>query len=139
MPWIPKDAKWYLAELVVVYRTEGEFEAPAHISFILVAANTPDEAYERAHLHGAAENNESRDSGGRATSVCFAGLRNLHVIYDELECFEEVIYEELDGLSEEAVQRLVRPKASLNVFLVSEVDGCGSSKAEGVTWRLRRE
>lgn len=44
----PKDAKWYLADLVVVIRVGQRKRVTVHVNTVLVRANTPGEAFKKA-------------------------------------------------------------------------------------------
>jgi hypothetical protein len=50
MAYIPEDAEWFLADLVVefIIGDEDEEDRVVHINIVLVAANSAEEAYEKA-------------------------------------------------------------------------------------------
>lgn len=117
MAWIPKDAKWYLADIVKEFRVEGEDHSLVHINLLLIRANSPEEAYERALEVGKQGENVYQNVDGKNVVVTFRGLRGLYVVHDELEHGSELIYEEIEDIDEEQIQKLVRPKAELGVFI----------------------
>ncbi|GLI35942.1 hypothetical protein [Desulforhabdus amnigena] len=45
MTYIPKDAKWRIAEIVVEHRIEAEPRNVVHIDFIPVRADSPEDAF----------------------------------------------------------------------------------------------
>jgi hypothetical protein len=44
MGYIPADAKWYIAEIVQELRIDSEPRSLTHINWVLVGADSPDEA-----------------------------------------------------------------------------------------------
>ena len=48
MAFIPRDAIWYIAEVVLEITVEGATENVVHIDYLLVRADSPDDAYEKA-------------------------------------------------------------------------------------------
>jgi hypothetical protein len=117
MAYIPKDAKWYLADIIEEFRVAGERDNLIHKNTVLVRADSPEEAYDRAIKLGKAGEISYENSDGKLVTCTFRGLQNLQVIYEELEHGAELMYEQWVGLSEEEVARLVRTKQRLNVFL----------------------
>jgi hypothetical protein len=120
--FIPEDAKWYLAEIVQEFQVEDEDTSLVFINFILIRADSPEEAYERSLEEGRHHEYTDLNTDGKRVKSIFRGLHNLHVIHDELEHGSEIIYERREDLSEEQVQKLVRSKADLNVFRPREYD-----------------
>lgn len=123
MAFIPEDAKWYLAEIVQEFRVEDEDSSLVFINFILIRADSPEEAYERSLIEGKAHEYADFNTDGKRVTSIFRGLANLHVIYDELEHGSEILYESKEDVSEAQIQAMVRPKSELNVFRPSEHDG----------------
>jgi hypothetical protein len=117
MAYIPKDAKWYLADLIEEFRVAGERDNLIHKNTVLVRADSPEEAYDRAIELGKAGEISYENSDGKLVTCTFRGLQNLQVVYEELEHGAELMYEQWVGLSEEEVAGLIRPKQRLNVFL----------------------
>lgn len=116
MAYIPPHAKWYLADLVVEFRIEGESDSLVHYNLTLVRADSPEEAYSKALVFGGHHESSYTNPEGKQVHVVFRGLRDLLVIYDELEDGVEILYEERQGLSEEQVASTVAEKAALAVF-----------------------
>ena len=48
MGFIPEDARWYLADIVLEHIIEGDSRNVVHINTHLVEAESPVEAYEKA-------------------------------------------------------------------------------------------
>jgi len=60
MAYIPKDAEWYLATLVVEIVVEGDPRNVIQINQVLIHANNPEEAYEKALSRGKDEHRHTR-------------------------------------------------------------------------------
>jgi hypothetical protein len=60
MGFIPKDPKWYLADIVEEIRVAGDWRNVVHTNLILVRADSPDEAYEKAMALGNREIRSTR-------------------------------------------------------------------------------
>ena len=116
MGYIPPDAKWYLADLVVELRIEGEPDNLVHYNLTLVRADSPEEAYSKALVFGSHHESSYKNPEGKQVHAVFRGLRDLLVVYDELEDGAEILYDEQRGLSEEQVASTVAEKDALAVF-----------------------
>ena len=53
MGYIPKDAKWYLADIIQQITVEDDPRSVVHTNVVLVRADSPEEAYEKALALGA--------------------------------------------------------------------------------------
>ena len=122
MGYIPKGAKWYIADLIQEFKIEGEEENVVHIDTTLIRADSPEEAYDKALALG----REGQDDGSyknpynKLVTILFRGLRDLNVVDGELEDGTELLFERRDSLSEEEMKGLVRGKDQLNVFTPTE-------------------
>jgi|SRR5579862_2374913 len=116
MAYIPESAKWYLAEIVQQITVEGDPRNVVHTNLVLVRADSPEEAYEKAMELGTAGNQSYENPGGYRVTFRFRGLRDLNVIHDELEHGAELIYDEKTDMDEPAIQKWVSPKEELGVF-----------------------
>ena len=116
MGFIPKDARWYLADVVMEHRIDGEAQNVVHVNTHLVEAGSPEEAYEKALALGRSAAHEYENADGRQVRVVFRGLRELNVIHEELEDGAELMYTEDVGVSEEQLRVWNRPKERLAVF-----------------------
>ena len=116
MGFIPKDAKWYLADIVEEIRVEGDPRNVVHTNLILVRADSPDEAYEKAMALGKRGNTKYKNTEGRTVTIRFRGLRDLNVIHDELDHGAEIIFEEDVAVSEKKIKSWIQPKRRLGVF-----------------------
>ena len=120
-PWIPKDAKWYLADIVMEFKVGTDDGNTIHSNLRLVRADSPEEAYEKALLLGKEAELVYDNTDGEKVIVSFRGLRDLNVIYDEFEHGAEILYSEYEDLSEDALAKMITPKEQLSIFEPREV------------------
>jgi Domain of unknown function (DUF4288) len=116
MGFIPKDAKWYLADIVEEIRVQGDRRNVVHTNLVLVRADSPDEAYKKATALGKRGNTEYKNTEGKMVTIRFRGLRDLNVIHDELEHGGEIIFERDLAVSEKKIRSWIPPKRKLGVF-----------------------
>ena len=116
MGFIPKDAKWYLADIVEEICVEGDRRNVVHTNLILVRADSPDEAYNKAMALGKRGNTKYQNTEGKTVTIRFRGLSELNVIHDELEHGCEISYSEDVGVSENKIRSWISPKIKLGVF-----------------------
>jgi hypothetical protein len=88
-----------------------------HQNLILVRANSPDEAYEKALKFGKAAETSYDNPDGKAVQFSFEGLSGLVDIYEDLEDGAEISFRYKVGLSEKQIKSLVRPRDRLPTFL----------------------
>jgi hypothetical protein len=120
MAFIPKDAKWYIADIVLEFVIQDDPRNVVHINTLLIKANLPEDAYKKAIELGKSEEMEYLNTNGKEVRVKFRGLKNLNVIHDELEHGAELFYHEEIDVPEQVIKDLVREKRKLAVF--SEFD-----------------
>jgi hypothetical protein len=116
MGFIPKDAKWYLADIVEEIRVEGDRRNVVHTNLILVRADSPDEAHEKAVAVGKRGNTKYKNPAGKMVAIRFRGLKELSVIHDELEHGSEIAFSRDVGVSETKIKNWILPKRKLEVF-----------------------
>ncbi len=131
MGFIPKDARWYLADVVLEHRIAG---APnvVHVNTHLVEAGSPDEAYEKALALGRGAEREYENTDGGRVQVLFRGLRELNVVHEPLEDGAELMYAEEVGVPEERLRGWCRPRERLGVFAPIEDKGGAPNYLPGV-------
>ena len=139
MGYIPNDAKWYLADVIVQMRIEAEPRSLIHINTILLRADSPEEAHQKALDLGKQEEHSYENTDGRLVTVVFRGLGELNVIHDQLEHGAELEYRERVGLSEEQIRELVKPTPKLGVFAPREPSVGPNYMPMSVMEDLRRE
>jgi hypothetical protein len=116
MSYIPKNAKWYLADIMLEIQVQDEDTNIVHVNLTLIRANSPEEAYHLAIQVGKQSEIIYQNTDGKTVTMTFRGLRDLNVIHENLEHGSEIIFEELVDQSEEHISRLVRSKQDLAVF-----------------------
>ena len=95
---------------------------PAHGPFLellnlnLIEAASPDEAYEKSIALGRAGESAYENAAGKLVRVVFRGLRDLFVIYEDLEDGAEILYEEKVGVPEDQLRTMVKERNALGVF-----------------------
>lgn len=117
MSYIPENAKWYLAEIVEQITVEDDPRNVVHTNLVLVRADSPEEAYQKAIELGAAGDLSYENPDKKCVTIRFRGLHDLNVIHGELEHGAELICSEDQGFDEPAIQKWVSPKEELGVFL----------------------
>lgn len=116
MGYIPKDAKWYLARLVQEITVEGDPRNVVHTNVVLVRADSPEEAYQKALHLGAQGEIAYKNPQGLNVRTTFRGLNSLGVIHDPLDHGAELEYAEEVDVDEAALKRYVHRKEELSVF-----------------------
>lgn len=116
MAFIPKGAKWYIAEVVLEHQIADDPRNVVHINTLLVEAASPEDAYGKAIALGQSSEMDYLNTDEKRVQVTFRGLRDLNVIHDDLEHGAELIYEEKVGLPESAIRQWIKPKDQMGVF-----------------------
>jgi uncharacterized protein DUF4288 len=116
MGYVPKDVKWFIAEIVEEITVEGDPRNVVHVNFNLIRAESPEEAYTKAIELGRGGETEYRNADGKLVHIRFHGLRDLNVIYDDLEDGAELMFEKRVSVPSDELQTLIRPKEELDVF-----------------------
>lgn len=116
MGYIPDDAEWYLADIVLEITVEDDPRNVIHTNSVLVRADSPEDAYEEALKLGAASESTYENVAGKQITFRFRGLRDLNVIHDELKHGAELTYSEDVGWDEARIQKWISPKEELGIF-----------------------
>lgn len=116
MAFIPKDARWYLADLVLEHIVQGDRRNVVHINTLLIEANSPQRAYKKALALGRQAEMVYENSDGKKVRVIFRGLRELNVIHEPLEHGSELTYEYHESVPQGELASWVPPKKSLAAF-----------------------
>jgi hypothetical protein len=131
MGHIPKNAKWYVAEVVEEITVEDDPRNVVHLNLLLIRADSPGEAYEHALRLGKQREIRYENPFDKQVSIRFRGLKHLGVVHDELEHGAELRYSERIGVPEEDIAKLITPKEQLDVFSpVSRSSGPNYSSQE---------
>jgi hypothetical protein len=125
MGFIPKDARWYLADIILEHIVEGDPRNLVHVNTHLVEAESPEQAHEKALALGRGSEHEYTNTIGRRVRVVFRGLRELNIIHESLEDGAELAYSETVGVPEEQLRGWITPKERLGVFAPIEPTSSG--------------
>ena len=104
MGYIPRNAKLYLAEIVQQITVEGDPRNVLHTNLVLVRADSPEDAYQKAMELGTAGEQSYENIDDKRVTFRFRGLHDLNVIHEALEHGGELIYSENMDLDESAIQ-----------------------------------
>lgn len=107
---------WYLAELVLEHRVEGETRNVVHFDTVLVEAEGPEDAWERALELGREAEDVYPNTDGRPVSVRFRGVRRLHGGPDELEHGAELQHSQRVGVPEDELVAMIPARHELEPF-----------------------
>ncbi len=114
---IPASASWYLADLVVEVRVEGYKRSVVQINTVLIQANSPENAYEQAKQVGHRYNHTHDNPAGRRVTFRFRGIHQLaEVVDDVLEHGVEIMWRELQQMTEPGIRRQIPKKQDLVAF-----------------------
>jgi hypothetical protein len=116
MGFIPKDARWYLADIVLEHVIEDDPRNLVQVNTHLVEAESPEQAYDKALALGRNAEQEYANTDGKRVRVLFRGLRELNVIHEPLEDGAELMYRESAGVPEDELRGWVTAKGRLGVF-----------------------
>lgn len=116
MGYIPRDSKWYVAYIVEQIRVQGDSRNVVHTNQTLIRAGSPGEAYHKAIALGKQGNTRYKNPDGKVVTIRFRGLRQLSVIYDELEHGAEIDFSREVAVSEKKIRNWIRSKKKLDVF-----------------------
>ena len=116
MGFIPKDACWYLADVVLEHVIDGDPRNVVHVNTHLIKAGSPNEAYKKALSLGRSNAQRYLNTDGKMVRVTFRGLRELNIIHEPLEDGAELTYEESVGVPRAELREWLRPKTALAVF-----------------------
>ena len=117
MGFVPKNAEWYLAEIVEELTVADDPRNVVWRNLTLVHANSPDDAYEQALQLGRLGDTEYMNSAGKLVTIRFRGLAFLDVIHDSLEHGAELMFRSDVGVSPHDLRKLLRSKEELELFL----------------------
>lgn len=116
MGYIPKDAKWWIADLIEEITVRGNSRNVVHCNTILVRADSPEEAYKKALRLGREGNISYENVARQEVRIRFRGIAHPDAIHDKLEHGAELSYSERVGVSRKQIQRLVKRKRELEAF-----------------------
>lgn len=117
MAYIPKDAEWYLATLVMEIIVRGSRHNVVHSDVYLLKAKSPEQAYAKAIRTGKGSETTYINPKGQRVEHHFRGISNLNVVYEPLEDGSELWFKEAVGVSESEIRKMIPRKKKLSVFV----------------------
>jgi len=114
--YIPEDAEWYIAELVMEITVQGARCNALHRNLILINAHSPEEAYAKAVSNGKNGETDYTNLKDQSVEIRFRGISKLDVVYDPFEDGAELYFEEQLAVPESEILRMVPPKEKLDAF-----------------------
>ncbi len=110
---LPK-TKWFVADLVMEIKVEGDARNVVHINTVLVRARSLEHAYQRSLKLGTSQAGKpDLNPVGRKVSTRFVGLGFLGDVSGPLEHGVELVYAEHVGVRRAKLARMVRTKKDL--------------------------
>lgn len=129
--FVPKDAEWYLAEIVQELIVADDPRNVVWRNLTLVHANSPDDAYEEALRLGRSGDTSYLNSAGKLVTIRFRGLSSLDVIHDPLENGAELKFQSNVGVGPDDLRKFLRSKEELQLFRsITRLDGPDIASAE---------
>lgn len=116
MAYIPKNAQWYVADLVEEIHVTGRKRQTAWINTVLIRADSPAEAHKKAMEVGKSGETKYKSMNGQTVRCRFRGIHELNVIHEKLEHGCEIFFRSKPSMTEKGIKRLVGPKQDLAVF-----------------------
>lgn len=116
MGYVPRDAEWFIATLVVSITVGSRKRVTVHENDVLVHAKNAKSALKRALTLGKYAESDYRNSAGERVRFKFLGLRELNVIHDKLEHGAELSFTETLGVTPKRALARTTPRQRLAVF-----------------------
>ncbi len=110
---VPPESQWYIGEIIEEITVEGEPRNIVHRNVKLLYANSPEEAYGKAHALGKETEINHLDPERKLVRTRFWGLAELNVVHDDLKRGAALYYEEHIGVPGETSHHWVLPKKDL--------------------------
>lgn len=108
--YIPEDVEWFIAQIVILISVSDEGSV-GHINYVLIHANSFDEAYRKAKEFGKLQESTHLNKRGNKVNVEFLGLKSLTPVYEKFEDGSEVLYQEITDTRR--LRSLVRKRSEL--------------------------
>jgi hypothetical protein len=108
--------QWYVGEIITHTVIEDDPDAFTTIDTVLLAARTEDDAYKKAMEYGQSCAREYLNTDGKRVNIDFRGLRNLFFSTDGLVDGGLLFYEEVTGLNDGDIAKIVKPKLEMAAF-----------------------
>ena len=124
-----KTRKWYISHEILGFEKSNKNEVAEHLTIwenlILIRANDPEEAYQKSIAHGRLQE-EPVEIDGEEGYCKFLGLKNLFLIYDQIEDGIELEWYERE-ISVNELSTIIKIKENLHAFNL-EPSGAGGPR-----------
>jgi hypothetical protein len=112
-----EDVKWYLSYEILYFESDDPLKQQDYLvweNLVLIKADSPEEAYDKAVRHGLSSEEEVTINGqpGRCK---FKGLKDLIKIYEEIEDGAEIEWREYE-VSKNSLNTLTIDKKKMHAF-----------------------
>jgi len=109
-------SNWYVSHEILAIELDDEDTDDVLVweNLILINADDPSEAYEKAMQHGVASEDEIKVNGKKGR-LSFKGLKDLVLIYEELEDGAEIEWHEI-RISKSELNGWVKTKPEMHAF-----------------------
>jgi hypothetical protein len=114
---IPIETEWYIADLLMEITVHGAKSNVIHRNLTLIRADSPEKAYQKAQQIGTQSETAYKNPQSQLVEIRFRGIAKLDAIYEPLEDGAELAFEEIIGVSEQEIQRIIPPREKLDVFV----------------------
>jgi YD repeat-containing protein len=116
MAFIPERDNWYLATMLFSTQIKDTRQIDLEISFTLVHAASPEEAYDAAMKIGREREVSYTNTDNQTVTVKYHGLEDLNVILDPLENGAEIAFEVTPDIKSDDISKRISKKEDLGVF-----------------------
>ncbi len=107
---------WYVAELIVEFKVDGEQRNVVHRNLVLVRAVNAEEALNHAVELGQQHDADWENTDGKLVEVRFLGLGHLGALEDGIKDGAEILWKENVGVGGDQIKEWLQPQKELAVF-----------------------
>jgi hypothetical protein len=107
---------WYLADLVIEVRVEGEARSVVHFDLHVIRAENAAVAYDKALRIGGGKTKQYLRNDGNLLSFIFRGLNDLVAMDEEFADGARILFRSQADVDEEEIQRVVTPRDYLRAM-----------------------
>jgi Domain of unknown function (DUF4288) len=116
MGYVPTDAQWFIAELVMEITVRGAAQNVVHRNLILVHGTSAEDGFRKATDWGYKGECSYENPRGQTVEIKFRGISKFDEVLEELEDGAELTFEESKGVDSAEIDRWIPPKDRLDAF-----------------------
>lgn len=132
MSYVPSDAKWFIAELVLETKVEGDRRNIVHKNLVLIEASSANDAYEKSLQLGKDSEISYENPNSKTVRIVFRGIAELDVVGNELKHGTEILFKEQIEVPEDKILQWVSSKERLSVFCPIEPSAGPNYASQGI-------